>query len=82
MQDDKLDIVAEFHLSQNAKHLMLTSHIAATDKIFKTDIIFYKTLNVFDHSSGPLRVVNGPTSSGPNPKINLKHKSCPKKSER
>ena len=27
------------------------------------------------------RVVNGPTSSGPNPKINLKPKSCPKKCE-
>ena len=27
------------------------------------------------------RVVNGPTSSGPNPKTNLKPKSCPKKPE-
>ena len=26
-----------------------------------------------------LRVVSGPTSSGPNPKTNLKPKSCPKK---
>ena len=28
------------------------------------------------------KVVNGPTSSGPNPKTNLKPKSCPKKNER
>ena len=31
------------------------SHIAATDKILKTDIIVYYTLNIFDHSSGPLQ---------------------------
>ena len=31
------------------------SHIAATHKIFKTDIIVYYTLNAFDHSSGPLQ---------------------------
>ena len=27
------------------------------------------------------RVINGPTSSGPNPKINLKPKPCPKKTK-
>ena len=37
------------------KELDLISHIAATDKILKTDIIVYYTLNVFDHSSGPLQ---------------------------
>ena len=37
------------------KELDLMSIIAATDKIFKTDVIVYYTLNVFDHSSGPLQ---------------------------
>ena len=31
------------------------SHTAATDKILKTVIIVYYTLNVFDRSSGPLQ---------------------------
>ena len=37
------------------KILYEISHIAATDKILKTNTIVYYTLNVFDHSSGPLQ---------------------------
>ena len=33
------------------------------------------------NATSATRVVNGPTSLGPNPKTNLKPKSCPKKNE-
>ena len=33
---------------------------------------------LYSSRSGHRRIVNGPTSSGPNPKTNLKPKSCPK----
>ena len=36
------------------KHNYIISHIAAPDKVFKAEIIFYLSLNVFNHSSGPL----------------------------
>ena len=35
--------------------IFIISHIAATDKILKTDSILYYTLNVLDHSSGSLQ---------------------------
>ena len=45
--------LANLFITSSSSHLI--SHTAATDKILKTDIIVYYTLNVFNHSSGHLQ---------------------------
>ena len=54
--------------------------VSATGVIYQK-ISFLSLLNITNlpRCTGLVRVVNGPTSSGPNPKTNLKPKSCPKK---
>ena len=43
--------------------------------------ITVKPISILKRVATRSRVVNGPTGSGPNPKTNLKPKSCPKKNE-
>ena len=51
--------------------------VLATGMDIRIDFAVYLRLHCLAYS----RVVNGPTSSGPNPKTNLRPKSCPKKPE-
>ena len=72
-----------FHviITNEVQARILQAYISLPRHICKSELIKrIIALDLCDTAVG-CRVVNGPTSSGPNPKINLKPKSCPKKPE-
>ena len=74
---------AHFALADKPKaFFVMKSHSSKKAKLHMSGMLQQRSSNVVQASYEIAKVVNGPTSSGPNPKINLKPKSCPKKNER